>query len=772
MADLSKFSTDDLKALAAGDMSKMSTGGLKMLADENKGSRQRAQEHAPGVRDMAEFVSGNVGKGMAGLAGLPVDTALNVWDMGKAGLGTAQGALTGKAPSAAFDPTDRGGVVGSSENLIRAAQRAGLISPAAEPTSGAGRVAAGGIQAGTAAMLGGGRLPSTGAAVRQGAAGALSGGLAAGAGEAGLDPATQQLVGMSPGLAGQAAPVGVEATRKALVRPGAPERLRSQQEAGMGGRPSAAAAAGGPGLLADLTATGQRLPGGTPFSRAADERAAGAQRRTEEIARQLAPNGEVGKLAAGARIKAGAEQAVESFRTVQGQLYERVDQLVSPQQDIPLTNFRAKLREFANPVRGAEATTASQVPAPVAAYLRGLETDLAAVNAKTAPPVSVGPEPPLPGPRATPAIRRAMTREHDAWVAKRDAAQAAADAAVREPGQRANDVTRQRDGHIERIERTIDVRNPAAEGRDAKNSLPYEAVAGIRSQLGRMTEDGLLLSDAPKSMYKALYRALNDDIRAALPPDARAAWERASRYTRAGHDRIESVYQPLMDKNTPELALRAALGKGAGESSAFRRIMGSLTPAQRDAVGAHVIENLGKAAPGRQDAEGQVFSLETFLTNYNRMPEASRRALYPSPATRESIDAIARAASDIRMAMRDTANASGSGRAVSHTGFYGAGLAGVLVPLLTGNPGVAAGTAGALAGEFATVNLLSRAMTSPDFVKWLAEGTQRPQQDQMRYAARLATIARNTRDPETKQALNGVYANLAQQLGLPPPGEK
>ncbi len=48
--------------------------------------------------------------GFAGLVGLPADTALNVYDLAKAGIGTAQGAITGKTPSAIFDPTNRANI--------------------------------------------------------------------------------------------------------------------------------------------------------------------------------------------------------------------------------------------------------------------------------------------------------------------------------------------------------------------------------------------------------------------------------------------------------------------------------------------------------------------------------------------------------------------------------------------------------------------------------------------------------------------------------------
>jgi len=76
---------------------------------------------APAYKATATDRVANVGTGanagIAGLLGLPVDTALNVWDLVKAGVGTVQGAITGKAPSEIFDPADRSKYALSSEYL-------------------------------------------------------------------------------------------------------------------------------------------------------------------------------------------------------------------------------------------------------------------------------------------------------------------------------------------------------------------------------------------------------------------------------------------------------------------------------------------------------------------------------------------------------------------------------------------------------------------------------------------------------------------------------
>jgi hypothetical protein len=72
-------------------------------------------------------------KGVAALAGLPGDTLLNIRDLGAAGLGMAQSAITGKAPSSAFDPVDRSNVWGSSASIEKALNGLGVGTDPANP---------------------------------------------------------------------------------------------------------------------------------------------------------------------------------------------------------------------------------------------------------------------------------------------------------------------------------------------------------------------------------------------------------------------------------------------------------------------------------------------------------------------------------------------------------------------------------------------------------------------------------------------------------------
>lgn len=97
--------------------------------------------------------------GVADMLGLPADTALNVWDLGKAGIGTAQGLMTGKPPSDVFLPADRSKYVGSSQWIKDRMKSAGAVTENPRPDSRAARWINKGAEIGTGVYLGS-ALPS------------------------------------------------------------------------------------------------------------------------------------------------------------------------------------------------------------------------------------------------------------------------------------------------------------------------------------------------------------------------------------------------------------------------------------------------------------------------------------------------------------------------------------------------------------------------------------------------------------------------------------
>jgi hypothetical protein len=254
-----------------------------------------------------------------------------------------------------------------------------------------------------------------------------------------------------------------------------------------------------------------------------------------------------------------------------------------------------------------------------------------------------------------------------------------------------------------------------------QQGIPYSAVRELRSRIGEELSDFALAPDRPTAQYRRLYGALSQDLEEAARqqgPAAERAARRANNYTRASSDRLEQV-QRVVDKNGgPEKVYAAVMAGAKDGGTTLRAVMQSLPPEGQRAVTAAVIRRMGMARAGAQDASGEVFSADTFLTKWNNdVSDEAKRALFDryGPQFSRDMDRIARVSSNLKEGSKVFANPSGTAnRAASMT--YGASLVGSLftggTPLLVGG-GVAA-------------NVLARALTNPQNVRRLAAITALP----------------------------------------------
>lgn len=248
--------------------------------------------------------------------------------------------------------------------------------------------------------------------------------------------------------------------------------------------------------------------------------------------------------------------------------------------------------------------------------------------------------------------------------------------------------------------------------------LPYAAVKSLRSRIGAAIGDGSLVSDAPTRELKRLYGALSDDMQeaaAAAGPEAVKALNRANKYTAAGLSRIEDHLDRLRG-TTADKTFNTVLS--GGDPTKIGASIKSLPLAEKRVVQSAVIDRLGKATPGQQDAAGDVFSAVTFLTNWNRLPARSKAFLFADGTgqMRRDLDQIARAAEYSKEASKVLANSSGTASTAANYVAVG----GVAMGVMTGNFGPAA----AIIGGAVISNATARLMTNPSFVRWAARSTK------------------------------------------------
>ena len=253
--------------------------------------------------------------------------------------------------------------------------------------------------------------------------------------------------------------------------------------------------------------------------------------------------------------------------------------------------------------------------------------------------------------------------------------------------------------------------------------IPYEAVKRIRSQIGEELSDFSLSTDRPTAQLKRLYGSLSQDLEAAAQaqgPSAVAAVRRANNYFKASADRLETL-ERVVDKNGgPEKVFQAAMSGTKDGATTLRAVMRSLPEDGQKAVSAAVIKRMGLANPGAQNAAGDAFSPNTFLTNWGSLSPEARRTLFGryGAGFSEDMDKIARVAERIKEGSEVFRNPSGTanrGAALA----YGASLA---TAIMSGSPLLVGG----IVSGGGVSNLAARLMTNPRWVKWLARSTDLP----------------------------------------------
>src|SRR5690606_27430610 len=136
----------------------------------------------------------------------------------------------------------------------------------------------------------------------------------------------------------------------------------------------------------------------------------------------------------------------------------------------------------------------------------------------------------------------------------------------------------------------------------------------------------------------------------------------------------------------PEKVYAAAFsGVGQGATT-LRSVMQSLDRGAQRELTASFIRRMGRATSREQTAAGDVFSMETFLTNWDSVSPEAKRVLFDrhGPMFSASMDRIARTAEGVREGSRVFRNPSGTARQGALMQAGGTALLGGQ-QLLTGN---------------------------------------------------------------------------------------
>lgn len=631
---------------------------------------------APGNRGN-ELFSG-VNEGIARIVGLPVDAVTNILNLGLAAYGTARtaGGNPGAAPNPIANP------VFGSEWIGNMLDKAGIKRP--QPTDATGRI----LQR-TGQEIGASAVPAsrvgTIADVAIPAAVSAGTGLLAGTGRE-IGGTAGEVLGQAAGVAG---PSALAAGARGAVRKGdvgaANMKANIDTFNSAGANPSVGQASGN--RLFQAAESGlSKIPGGAgPMSAAADKQASDLSNRVGDISAGVSTK--AGQETAGRAIKegiTGPSGFIQRFKDQSNFLYDKLDKFIPKDTRVDISSTRGILERLNSDIPGAPNTSEFFKNSKI----KGIE---GALKADTETPAGVLSQ--------MPPIQRALLEQ------------------------------------LPPIERTA----MAAQIMDGK--LPYEALKKLRTLVGGEIANSTIASDVPRSKWKALYGALSSDLENAATqagPEATSAFNRANSYHSAGSQRIENTLDSIVNKGDPEKIYNAVISGASEGATTIRGVKRSLQPDEWSIVQSTVIDRLGKATPGKQNAEGDQFSSQTFLTNWNRLSPSAKTELFAggNQRVRHDLDDIAKAAEKVKQAGGVFANPSGTTQAAANIS-AGTGLA---VAAGTGNYTLAA----SILGGVVAANLSARTLTNPKVTNWLAEATQLSPKEYEAHYKRLYTSMTNS----------------------------
>jgi hypothetical protein len=303
--------------------------------------------------------------------------------------------------------------------------------------------------------------------------------------------------------------------------------------------------------------------------------------------------------------------------------------------------------------------------------------------------------------------------------------------------------------------------NPAASPSEVKGLESFVSsieggvsIQGLRDARTKLSEGvygGQLRSSSDQAMWKGILGNVADDIDAGLRSvgrdDAADTFRVADKLWSERIETIERTLAPIIGKDglkSGEEVLSAiesmTRGKGGGNLR-LSRLLGTLSKEEAGNVRATLVDRLGRATPGAQDAQGEAFSAATFLTNWNKMTPQARASMFPDKATRDNLADLALIAEKTKRGQA-MANTSNTGIAVNAANVIGGGA------VAMANPAAALLGAGSL---FATGKL----MASPAFARILASTAKMPPQAANRkFTEQLGVLA--TRQPNLQKDISAL----------------
>ncbi|MNM34505.1 hypothetical protein D3C81_451520 [compost metagenome] len=571
-------------------------------------------------------------------------------------------------------------------------------------------------------------------------AAALAGGLVPGA-------ATAVIPRAASGIVPAAASAAVRRVGRGSDPSVIEQTLKTFSDAGV--QPSVGQATGNRFLQAAETMLGS-VPGSAGrIDKFAQGQASQFGSRIDEIASGLAPGGQaIDPESAGLAIQRGITGPggfKELSRNESNSLYRELDELIPQDTRVDVSNARTALADLNSMIEGAPSVSRFFQNARLEGIERGLISDTQGIDAILT----------QPGMREQVDAYRGFLQRQADTVAERNAQRNLLGLKNEEVVPSAADID-------ETVQSTL--------GNMVDDQLPYEALKKLRTLVGKEIDNSSLVSDVPRGKWRELYGALSRDMETAVQgtgnPKATQAFDAANKHHADYIQRLERI-ETVLNRNGGEDIYNAATRGLKEGATMLREVMRSLPVEDQKLVSSAFIRRMGRAVGSQQDADGSLFSMNTYLTNYANMSPQAKQVLFKNygPEFAENMETIAKATSKIREGSQVFANPSGTARQGALIGQVAGTLSSAGAAAATGNTGVAMLALLGSAGTAVSANLLSRVFTHPKAVAWLARSTKAPAGDIVAQLNTLRRIGRNHEEPELLELADELQTQISEEEG-------
>lgn len=254
--------------------------------------------------------------------------------------------------------------------------------------------------------------------------------------------------------------------------------------------------------------------------------------------------------------------------------------------------------------------------------------------------------------------------------------------------------------------------------------LPFQALREVRTMIGKDIDAPLLAgsTSAQNSVLKLVYGALTEDMSSAAKATSASAAKKvatADRYTRFFMTTADKLIEKIGKMDADERAFTFAMQSAKDGGTALARMRRHFLPEEWDTVAASVLNRLGKATAGAQDATGEAFSVNTFLTNWNRLAPEAKTALFGGKRYAElvpELDTLVKVVGSLKEVEKATNSSNTAHHMIAWMTLQT--LGGALGGLVVGEGDPKSAVVGAL-GTVVAPRVAAKLITNPTFVKWL-----------------------------------------------------